>query len=50
MNPELIKQLLLKYKITPNRVLGQNFLIDETPVDLLMEAANISKEDVVVEA
>lgn len=49
MKPETLKQKLQKYGISPNKVLGQNFLIDKKAVDLLIESAEIKKDDVVVE-
>ncbi|MEX0869933.1 MAG: 16S rRNA (adenine(1518)-N(6)/adenine(1519)-N(6))-dimethyltransferase RsmA [Candidatus Spechtbacterales bacterium] len=44
-----IQQLLQKYNISPNKVLGQNFLIDKNVVRSFVEASNISKDDIVVE-
>jgi len=44
-----IQQLLAEHDITPNKVLGQNFLINEDVVRLFVESANITKDDVVVE-
>ena len=44
-----IQQLLAKYNISPNKVLGQNFLIDEKVINSLLDTAKISKKDTVVE-
>lgn len=49
---ELLKEtklLMKKYNITANKRLGQNFLIDEEPILKAIEAANITKEDLVIE-
>ncbi|MEX2144988.1 MAG: 16S rRNA (adenine(1518)-N(6)/adenine(1519)-N(6))-dimethyltransferase RsmA [Candidatus Spechtbacterales bacterium] len=44
-----IKILLEKYNITPNKVLGQNFLIDKKYIIDLIASAEISSKDVVIE-
>ena len=41
--------ILKKYGIKANKDLGQNFLIDEEIVNNIVESANISKEDLVIE-
>ena len=46
---EETKFLIKKYNINANKNLGQNFLIDEQVVENIIEAAKISKEDVVIE-
>lgn len=43
------KFILEKYHIHANKNLGQNFLIDDDTVLGIIEAANISKEDLVIE-
>lgn len=43
------KFILKKYHITANKNYGQNFLIDETVVNSIVEFADISKEDVIIE-
>ena len=43
------QQLLAKYNISPNKILGQNFLINQGVVDLLLDSAEISNRDVVLE-
>ena len=44
-----IKNLLEKYNVTPNKVLGQNFLINEGVADELIKATCLTKDDTVVE-
>lgn len=46
---EETKFLMKKYGIFANKNLGQNFLIDETVVDDIVESACITKEDFVIE-
>lgn len=46
---EETKFIMKKYNITANKKLGQNFLIDENVVDLIVENANINQEDLVIE-
>ena len=43
------KFMMKKYHITANKNYGQNFLIDENIVNSIVECANISKDDVVIE-
>ena len=43
------KFLMKKYNISANKNLGQNFLIDENVVRTIVEASNVSKEDLVIE-
>ena len=38
-----------KYHITENKNLGQNFLIDDEAVAGIVEAANVSKDDLIIE-
>lgn len=46
---EETKYILKKYGITANKSLGQNFLINEEAVQKIVEGAEISKEDLVIE-
>ena len=46
---EETKFLMKKYGITANKKLGQNFLISDEAVNGIIEASNISKEDLVIE-
>ena len=43
------KFLMKKYELTANKKLGQNFLIDENIVENIVDAANITKDDLVIE-
>ena len=43
------KFLMKKYGLTANKKLGQNFLIDENIVEKIVDVANITKEDLVIE-
>lgn len=45
---ETIK-VLKQYKITANKNLGQNFLVDEKIIGEIIKAANISKKDLIIE-
>lgn len=47
-NPN-IKNLLEKYGIKPNKRLGQNFLIDESVLEKIIAAAEISQNDTILE-
>ncbi len=44
-----IKNLLEKYGIKPNQRLGQNFLIDQNILNKIIEIAEVSKKDTVLE-
>lgn len=44
-----IKALLRKYQIQPKRTLGQNFLIEPAGLDLVLNAAELSPMDTVLE-
>lgn len=46
---EETKFILKKYNITANKNYGQNFLIDETVVNSIVEISDIKKSDVVIE-
>ncbi len=46
---EETKYIMKKYNIKANKSLGQNFLIDQEVVDKIVEGANITKEDLVIE-
>lgn len=50
MNAREETMLLLKhYKIQANKSFGQNFLIDDNVIEGIIEAANITKDDLVIE-
>lgn len=44
------KQLLRKHRIVPNKLLGQNFMIDASLFPLLSDYAALDKSDIVLEA
>jgi len=44
-----MKELLKKYNIRPSKRLGQNFLIDESILEKIIAASEISKDDIVLE-
>lgn len=43
------QKIMKKYNIKADKSLGQNFLINDNVVEKIIEAANISKEDLVIE-
>lgn len=45
----LTKELLTRHQIHPQKKLGQNFLIDPAVLDRILSAANLKKNDVVLE-
>jgi 16S rRNA (adenine1518-N6/adenine1519-N6)-dimethyltransferase len=47
--PSDIKQVLAERAIQPSRVLGQNFLVDENILNIIMESAHIDAQDIVLE-
>ncbi|MFH2018754.1 MAG: rRNA adenine dimethyltransferase family protein, partial [bacterium] len=48
-NPDYLYHLCQKYKLSPSKKYGQNFLIDPEPIAKMIEAAEIKKKDTVVE-
>lgn len=48
-SPTKIKNELLRNGIAPKKSLGQNFLIDKNTVDKIITAADVSKENTVIE-
>ncbi len=48
-SPKIIKELLAKYETRPSKGLGQNFLIDENVLQKIITAANLNKNDIVLE-
>ncbi|GIV77812.1 MAG: ribosomal RNA small subunit methyltransferase A [Litorilinea sp.] len=44
-----VAQLIRRYDLSPKRSLGQNFLVDETHLDRIAAAAELSPQDVVLE-
>lgn len=49
MNREEIKNLLLTRQIRPSKGLGQNFLVDKRVLKQILDAANLQKDDIVLE-
>ena len=49
MNKTQIKNLLQKYNIKPNKIMGQNFLVDNNILKKIIETANLNKNDTVLE-
>ncbi len=49
MNKTQTKELLRKYNIRPNKTMGQNFLINENTLKKIIKAADLSKDDIVLE-
>ncbi len=49
LSPSTIKKLLARHNTRPSKGLGQNFLIDKKTLGKIMEAANLSKNDTVLE-
>lgn len=49
MNKTEIKKILQKYRVKPNRIMGQNFLIDREILKKTLKAANLNENDTVIE-
>ena len=43
------KYIMRKYNISANKSLGQNFLINDEAINEIVDAAKISKEDLIIE-
>jgi 16S rRNA (adenine1518-N6/adenine1519-N6)-dimethyltransferase len=50
MSLEQAKQLIQSHNITPNKLMGQNFLVETSLYSKLCTYATLSKEDVVLDA
>ncbi len=48
-SPKKTKEIINKYKFRFSKSLGQNFLIDQNILEKIVDLANISKEDFVIE-
>lgn len=48
-NEDYLKHLCQKYGLTPSKKYGQNYLINPEPIEKMVAAAEIKKDDVVVE-
>ena len=49
MNLEELQFLLKKYKLSPNKIRGQNFLVSDQVLDNIITASDIKKTDLVIE-
>lgn len=49
MNRQQLKKILQQYNLSPNHLLGQNFLVDDNVLKKIIETADLKKEDVVLE-
>jgi 16S rRNA (adenine1518-N6/adenine1519-N6)-dimethyltransferase len=49
MQNEDLKNLLKRYHLSPNYTYGQNFLIDDSVLDSMVECAEVSEQDVILE-
>lgn len=48
-DPKTLKNLLHTYNVHPAKYLGQNFLVDEQALQILVNASDLSKDDVIIE-
>ena len=46
---EETKYIMKKYNITADKSLGQNFLIDDNIIEKIVESADVSKDDLIIE-
>ena len=44
-----VKNLLRKYHLHPSKKMGQNFLIDKGAIKKVIESAQLSKNDIILE-
>ena len=49
VSPQRTIEIIRKYEFTFRKKFGQNFLIDERVIERIIHAADISKEDCVLE-
>ena len=49
LRPTSIKELLNRLGLSPQKGLGQNFLIDQRPVNTIIEATDIKPTDTIIE-
>ncbi len=47
--PSDVKNILAERDIQPNRLLGQNFLVDENILNIILDSAHLAESDVVLE-
>ncbi len=48
-NPDYLKHLCQKYGLRPSKKYGQNYLVDPETIDTIIVAAELSKDDTVIE-
>ncbi len=48
-SPKIIKELMVKQGVKPNKILGQNFLIDKNILEKIIDSADLKPTDVVLE-
>ncbi len=48
-SPRLVREILQRHKLIPNKRLGQNFLIDKNILDKIIAAVEIKPEDTILE-
>ncbi len=48
-NPDYLQFLCQKYGLKPSKKYGQNFLIDPEPIEKMLEAGQVDKNDAVIE-
>lgn len=49
LTPTQLKQLCDQYYLRPSKSFGQNYLISDAPITAMIDAARITKDDVVIE-
>ena len=49
LSPSELKSLCAKYHLNPSKQYGQNYLISDAPIKKMIEAAELSLDDIVVE-
>ena len=48
-SPKIIKELMVEQGVKPNKILGQNFLIDKNILEKIIDSADLKPTDVVLE-
>jgi len=48
-NPSHLKHLCKEYNLTPSKKYGQNYLISQKPIEAMIKAGELTKEDTVIE-
>jgi 16S rRNA (adenine1518-N6/adenine1519-N6)-dimethyltransferase len=50
ISPKTIKEIFEKHNIKPNKILGQNFLIDKNILEKIIKASDLNPTDIILEA